>query len=171
MAERYPTILAGQRITASLLSSMQPQVVIKLADESRASTTTMANDSELSLSVEANATYALTSYIVYSQNLAAGASAGIAIGWSGPTSATLRWTSGGTSGPTATTTQDVTAQPIGSTRSLPANLSTFMAAMVFGKLVTSSTAGTLYLQWAQVASDATPTIVRSDSWMQLRRTS
>ena len=167
----YPAILAGQTATAGLLTSMLPSIAYKGADESRASTTTMANDSALTLAVEANAVYALTGYIPYSQNLAAGASAGITIGWSGPSGATLLWTSGGTSGPTATTTQDVTSNTISQTRQLPSNLGTFMSAIPFGTLVTSGTAGTLAFQWSQVASNATATIVRAGSWIQLRRVS
>lgn len=167
----YPPIPAGKILTSGLLTSMLPLHVEKLADESRASTTTMTNDSDLVLGVEANAIYRVIAYIIYSQNLAAGASAGITIGWSGPTGATLTWTSGGTSGPTQTTTQDVTAQPISLTRQLPSNLGTFMAAMPLGLLTTSSTAGNFALQWAQVASSATPTLVRAGSWVELRRLS
>jgi hypothetical protein len=167
----YPTIPAGKTVTAGLLTSMLPLTVEKLADESRASSTTMTNDSELLLAVEANAVYRLIGYIIYSQNLAAGASAGITIGWSGPSGATLQWTSGGTSGPTATTTQDVTQNSIAQTRQLPANLGTNMVGMPIGTLTTSSTAGNLRLQWAQVASSATATIVRAGSWLELRRMS
>jgi hypothetical protein len=167
----YPTISPGTTITAGLLTSMLPLAVQKPSDEPRASTTTMTNDGDLLLPVEANAVYELTAYIVYSQNLAASSTTGITIGWSAPSGATLTWTSGGTSGPTQTTTQDVTAQPISLTRQLPSNLGTNMAAMPFGTLTVSSTAGNFALQWAQVASNGTATIVKAGSWLHLRRTS
>ncbi|MFB7867003.1 hypothetical protein [Streptomyces sp. NPDC056069] len=165
----YPVPLAGQIITPSLLTSLMPLDAIKTTDESRASSATMANDAELSIAVAANAKYQLTGYVIYSQNLAASATTGIKIGWSGPTSATMLWTSGGTDGPTSLTGQDVTSQIISATRSLPSNLGTFMTAIPFGVLTTVGNSGTLNLQWAQVASNATPTIMRAGSWIRLRR--
>lgn len=168
---KYPSLYAGQRATADLLDSMLPLQATKSADTSRASTTTLTADPDLQLAVAANAVYTVIGYIVYSQNATASSTTGITIGWSGPTSATLQWTSGGTSGPTATTTQDVVSNSISGTRSLPSNLGTSMVAMPFGKLVTSSTAGTLAMTWAQVASNATATLMRAGSWLELRRVS
>ncbi|MFF2331860.1 MULTISPECIES: hypothetical protein [unclassified Streptomyces] len=165
----YPPVLAGDLITASLLTSLMPLEALKTADESRASSATMANDAELSIPVVANAKYQVQGYLIYSQNLAASATTGIKIGWSAPTGASLLWTSGGTDGPTSLTGQDVTSQTIAATRSLPSNLGTFMTGIPFGTLTTVGAAGTFTLQWAQVASNATPTIVRASSWIRLRR--
>lgn len=165
----YPTIAAGQRVTASLLTSMLPITVVKQADEQRSSTTTMATDAELTLAVVANATYLFEGYVSYSQNLGASSTAGIKIGWTAPTGASLTWSSDGTDGPTSLTGQDATSQPITQTRSLPANGVTSMRAAPTGLLTVSSTAGTFGLQWAQVSSSATPTFVRAGSWLRLIR--
>jgi hypothetical protein len=167
----YPVYQAGQRVTAGLLASAQPLSAIKGADESRASTTTLTADAELTLAVAAGATYELEAYLVYSQNLAASSTTGIKIGWSGPSGAALLWTSNGTDGPTSLTGNDVTAQSISATRSLPANLGTSMSASASGLLTVAGTAGTLALTWAQVASNATPTLMRAGSWVRLLRTS
>lgn len=173
------TWVVGEVVTAAMMNAevrdqfnsliADDVIVRKTADETRTSTTTMANDTSLTIGVQASAAYALTGYVIYSQNLAASATTGIKIGWSGPASATLQWTSGGTDGPTSLTGQDVTSQTLASTRSLPSNLGTFMTAIPFGYLATAGSSGSLSLQWAQVASNATGTIVRAGSWLRLRR--
>ena len=61
----YPNILAGQRITAALLNSMQPQTVIKPTDQSVTSSTTVVNDNDLVSAVLASATYIFTCYLDY----------------------------------------------------------------------------------------------------------
>ncbi|MFF7180134.1 hypothetical protein [Streptomyces sp. NPDC008121] len=156
--------------TAELLESMLPLEAVKVSDEPRNSTTTMANDAALVVPVEANAMYTVGGYIIYSQNLAASASTGIKLGWAGPAGATMQWTSGGTDSPTSLTGQDVTSQAITATRNLPSNLGTYMSAIPFGTLFTAGAAGTLAVQWAQIASNGTPTIVRAGSRLCLRRT-
>lgn len=166
----YPELLSGQEITPELLALIVPLEARKLADEPR-SNATLATDSTLFVPVAAQAAYEVTGYIIYSQNLAASATSGITIGWSAPAGATFQWTSGGTSGTTATTTQDVTVQNLAATRGLPSNLGTRMSGIPFGTLVTSVTAGTFALRWAQVATSATATIVHADSWIRLRRVS
>lgn len=173
------TWVVGEVVTAAQLNaeirdqfntvSADDVIARRTTDLTRTSTTTMANDPDLTIGVAANAAYALTGYIIYSQNLAASATTGIKIGWSGPASATLQWTSGGTDGPTSLTGQDVTSQNISATRSLPSNLGTPMAAIPFGYLATVGTSGSLTFQWAQVASNATGTVVRAGSWIRLRR--
>lgn len=45
---QYPDFLAGQRLTATLLGATVPDVTVKSAAQVRTSTTTYANDSELS---------------------------------------------------------------------------------------------------------------------------
>lgn len=167
----YPTIAAGQRVTASLLASMLPLSVVKATDEQRSSNTTMTTDNALTLAVAANATYLFEGYVSYSQNLGASSTAGIKIGWTAPIGATLTWSSDGTDGPTSLTGQDATSQPITQTRSLPANGVTSMRAAPTGLLTTGGTAGAFALQWAQVSSSATPTIVRAGSWVRLIRVS
>ena len=70
MAEAYPTLLAGQRITASLLSSMQPQTARKTADTSVTASTTVAPDKHIQFEVLANAVYIWWGWIKYSADTA-----------------------------------------------------------------------------------------------------
>jgi hypothetical protein len=149
---------------------MQPLSAVKAADEPRASTVTLAADSDLTLAVAAGATYEVEAYLAYSQNLAASSTTGIKIGWSAPSGSSLLWSSGGTDGPTSLTGQDVTANSLAQTRSLPSNLATLMRADAIGLLTVGGTAGAFAVTWTQVASNATATIVRAGSWLRLIRT-
>ena len=61
----YPQIFAGRRLTPSLLTSMLPVQLWKNANTDRASTTTLADDPDLTTVLEANATYRVTFYLHY----------------------------------------------------------------------------------------------------------
>jgi hypothetical protein len=62
---QYPTIPAGTRLTGTLLQSMLPLEAYKAADTTRSSTTTFADDPDLVLTLEANATYWVEMFIKY----------------------------------------------------------------------------------------------------------
>ena len=55
----YPVYTAGQRLTAALLSAMQPIVVQMSADQSVTNSTTLTNVTELTFSMAASAKYEL----------------------------------------------------------------------------------------------------------------
>jgi hypothetical protein len=163
----YPAIAAGQRITASLLTSMLPVFVTKAADEPATSSTTLQNDDELFLTLSASATYALDGYLI-----TAGATVttgDLKIDWTVPSGTTMKYTSFGVvvSSPAvqyeATVNASSTARPIGT------NGSSDMGVPVRAVIITSTTAGTLQLRWAQNTSSATPTIIRAGSWLRLTR--
>lgn len=65
MADRYPEIFAGQDIDADTLVNMQPMIVSKPSATSRASTTTLAADPDLTVQLEANAIYFVEFHIHY----------------------------------------------------------------------------------------------------------
>lgn len=184
MAESYPTPLAGQRITASLLRSMLPIVARKTADTSRNSTTTATPDPHLQFEVEANAVYAMDGYVKYDSPT----NADFAVDWSAPAGALGEWVGVGAGhSPVigATTglalqgdTQDArgyllrleandltTARSFGGlgTGNIPISLH------LKGMLRVGSTAGTYSFDWAQGASQATNTTVYTDSWIRLQR--
>lgn len=169
----YPTAYAGQRITADQLNAMQPLYVEKAADQSVTSSTTNTDDTALLLPVEANAKYILTGMLLYS----ARSDTDIKIGWTAPTSATLDWIAhaqiqGGTTGIASSgivvdrQIQGNSAFPLGGAA---AENTTYMTATVSGRLVTSTTAGDLQLNWAQITSNATASIMRAGSWLMLTR--
>ncbi|MFE3762264.1 hypothetical protein ACFXPI_10925 [Streptomyces sp. NPDC059104] len=169
----YPVISAGQRITAGLLTSMLPAPIFKAADQSVTNSTTNVNDNHLLSAVAANATYIITGMLLYS----ARTDTDVKIGFSGPSGAAMDWiahaqSQDGTGG-LASTGVVVDKQSIGNT-SFPlggfgAENTTIMTAPLWGRLVTSSTAGTFQLNWAQRVSNATASIMRANSWILLTR--
>ncbi|MFJ3834436.1 hypothetical protein ACIPY6_02845 [Streptomyces sp. NPDC090054] len=169
----YPVIQAGQRITAGLLTSMQPSPIVKPADESRTSTTTNTNDLHLLVPVAANATYLATGLLLYS----ARTDTDIRIGWTGPSGAVFDWiihaqsqdgTGGVASAGIVVDRQSIAGGgfPLGG---FAAENTTIMTGTLSGRLVTSATAGNLQLNWAQRISNATSSIMRAGSWILLER--
>ena len=69
---RYPSIYAGQRLTGTLLQSMMPDIIVKNTNEDRPSTTTLANDTDLVATLEANAVYHVVMYVHFAALDAAG---------------------------------------------------------------------------------------------------
>jgi hypothetical protein len=170
---RYPEILAGNRITAQLLDSMLPDVVVKAANETVTSSTTLQNDDELFVSVEANAQYEVSLRLLHdSDNTAA---ADVKMSWTGPSGATMFWgghganvaESGASSGTITATNMET--HLINETMTFGGGDSTGTYAILGGVLVTSSTAGTLQYQWAQNTSNAIASTVRAGSTLSVRR--
>lgn len=166
--QQYPTILAGDRITASLLTSTLPISVIKSADETRISTVTPTNDSEIFLAVEANAIYRVVGFFKYNSD----ATADFRITWTGPAGATFEYVAVAID--TATTTVNGTVQMATNTiaTSRPyggAGTASNVGMDISGTLRVGSTAGTLQLQWAQGTSQAITTTLKADSWITLER--
>ncbi|MFD5419506.1 hypothetical protein ACFWJT_15955 [Streptomyces sp. NPDC127069] len=169
----YPTIRAGTRLTASLLNNSLPIYVQKASDQAVASSTTNVNDLELLAPVETDAIYLVRGMLLYS----ARTDTDIKIGWTGPASATFDWiahaqSQDGTGG-LAGSGVVVDRQSIGNT-SFPlggfgAETTTVMTAPFWGRMVTSSVAGNLQLNWAQRVSNATGSIMRAGSWLELKR--
>ncbi|MFH9038508.1 hypothetical protein ACH4FA_03915 [Streptomyces sp. NPDC017966] len=133
----------------------QIQFARKTADESVVSSTTLQNDNHLVLPVVANATYTLFLMCIFS-----GATTGdIKFDWTVPSGTVLRWSDQtGVSG--LHSDVDVYSAPGGTTQ---------VAFQIWATVVTSSTAGNVQFRWAQNASDATATIVRTNSSLQLTR--
>lgn len=170
MAEAYPTLLAGQRLTAALLRSMLPQTVRKTADESRSATTTYADDTHLVFAAEANAVYTMVGWIKYFADPTPDIKVSIAVpsgclgewAWNMPGSNTLGT---GTVGyAIRTETNDVNGSRTGYGTSDSNHFTP-----ISGLFRMSSTAGNIALQWAQNTSNATATTLFTDSWMQFQR--
>lgn len=171
----YPTVAAGQRITAALLQSMIPNVVVKSADQSIANDTSNQNDLHLFAPVEANASYIVEGMLLY----AAHSSADIRMGWTVPAGATFDWiihaqintvTGGLATGGIVVDRQSAgnSAFPLGG---FGAENTTVMTGLLRGRVETAGTAGTLQLNWAQLTANATASIMKARSWISLRRTS
>ena len=182
MAEQYPTFLAGQRLTASLLTSSQPMTARKTSDTSRASTTTTTADPELTFELVANGVYIWDGWLKYT-GIAAG---DINIDFTIPTGALGEYTAfgagrgvisaTGTPGVLQANTADTNgymirteSNDISQARSFGAIAGTDFSLLMSGIVRVSTTAGTFALEWAQAVSDATATVVYTDSWMRLQR--
>lgn len=141
----------------------------KTSDQTVTSSATLVNDTELVVPVVANAKYILTGMIIYR----AAATPQIRTTWAVPAGATMLWNPGALS-------SSVTATPDGSINRAVYDLSVVPAlgcsgaaqsvvAHATGRVVTTATAGNLQFQWAQATSNATGTVVKSGSWIQLVR--
>jgi hypothetical protein len=182
MPEAYPTLLAGQRITASLLRAMQSQVARKTADTSITASTTPVADPHITFSVEANAVYVWTGWVKYD-----GATGGdVLLSFNAPSGALGEWTGhgagitviGAASTPTLETDTVRTNGYMIRTESNDVTQSRSFGALGVGNALTvdikgtlrvSSTAGTFALTWAQNASSATATTLYTDSYISLQR--
>jgi len=171
MAQFYPQFTAGEDITADKLNSMLGLTAWKTATESVTSSTTLQNDDELFLTVEANATYIM--FMVLFHDSDTGAAADTKIGWSAPASATMNWGVHGantaSTSSTAVTSVNMQTRTIIEVAAFGGGDSTGTMALVGGTLVTSGTAGTFRLQWAQETSNAVATNVRAGSYLTLKR--
>lgn len=144
------------------MQGIAPLSAVKAADESVTSSTTLQNDDALFVSVASNASYLFFCYLDYE-----GASAGdLKFSWSVPTSATMRFTIIGQtsagSAQTAITGSESTSYAIGADAAATLN-----AVLMAGTLITSSSSGTLQLQWAQNSSSGTATKVHAQSFLAL----
>lgn len=171
-ANTYPAIAAGDDITADLLSSMLPRMIVKPAATARISTGTVTDDPDLSMQVEANAVYIVEFHIYYASIDAAK----IKTQWTVPAGVTGNRA---VQGPGSTANQanmDNVSMRSGvhlyntavtyGTRDSAVNQAFFYEESM---LTTSGAGGTLALQWAQGASTATNTTVANGSWMRVTR--
>jgi len=183
MPEAYPTYLAGQRITASLLASGQPQTARKTADTQRAAVTTPAADPHLAFTVIAGAVYVLDGWIKYDGPTAAD----LLLDWSAPSGTEGEWLGWGVGHspvisfnttpaivsdsvqsrgyPIRTESNDVTAAKSFGCLGVGTALTMELKATVR----VGSTGGTYSLDWAQQTSDASNVTLFTDSWLRLLR--
>ncbi|MEI5100286.1 hypothetical protein RB200_19385 [Streptomyces sp. PmtG] len=170
MPEAYPTPLAGQRATATLLRSMQPQTVRKTADESRAATTTFLDDTHLVFPAEAAAVYTMVGWIKYF----ADPTPDIKMQFAVPSGCLGEWAwlmpgSGTAAGATTGYSIRTETNDVASFRTGYGTSDTTQFTPVSGLFRMSTTAGNISLQWAQNTSNATATVLYTDSWLTFLR--
>lgn len=163
-------IVPGARILASAARNAYPQAVVKAIDQSDPSPSepTPGDDLELHLPVAASAVYAFCCYLGYDGDDDTRPNGGLNYQWAVPVGAAMRFTSigrtfGGGS-QVSKTQKESTAYQLGSTGAGIA-----MAALMAGTLVTSTTSGTLQLQWAtwELGGLRPVTIVHAQSFLAL----
>lgn len=189
MTEAYPILLAGQRITASLLSSMQCMTARKTADTSRTSVTVVSADPHLQFTLAANGVYTWWGWLKYDGDSTVGAG-DLAVDFSGPSGILGEWvaigagvdrvigatdaaspaftvnTQAATGYMLRTETNDVTAAR---TYGTVGTGNTPLTLDLHGTIRVASTGGVFSLDWAQRASSATATTLYTDSWINMLR--
>jgi hypothetical protein len=145
----------------------QQQVVIKTADESVTSSTTVQDDNHLSMTLNANTNYWLDGLL-----LVDGAAAGdFKLQFVVP-SGTIRWLADGPDSSAAATTDIVDRNwKAGSLTTIMGTIASGTTTIlpVSGIIRTAASGGTFKLQWAQGTSSATATRVFTNSFLRVTR--
>ncbi|MEV6569913.1 hypothetical protein [Streptomyces sp. NPDC051577] len=147
------------------------QTVVKSADETRTSTTTVADDGHLAASLEANSVYRWSSVLLIDGPEAADAT----LTWTVPSGATGGWSpvagTLGTTVPDGSAQIKVAARQYGSNSDIGVMASSAslagIIAMPTGIVTTGATPGLLRLRWAQQTTNATPVTLKSGSTLQV----
>lgn len=162
-----PTWSSGQVLNASDVNSwLVPLLVVKPGDTSRSSTTTLTADPDLTFAVAASATYQWECYLDYEGGVQGNSD--LKLQWSVPASATMRFGSQYVSSAGATRVFDTSTQA--STVTPGSNGAGVLQGIhMQGSVVTSSTAGSVTLTWAQNTSSGTATIVHAQSFLMAQR--
>lgn len=161
-------LLAGQRLTAAGLQAIAPLQAWKSSDTSRASTTTLTADPDLTFPVAASAVYRLDGLLGYTGDVTG--SGGIQFAFTVPAGATLQWSAFYYA--TAVSAAGLNlAGTAGAGIAISAVTDGAVQLPVFvrGWLSVSTTPGTLALTWAQNASDANATVLKAGSHLTLMR--
>ena len=156
-------VLAAADVNEQLVNT---KYAIKPADTSRASTTTLANDPDLTVSVDANKTYYVQVTIIYT---AVSGSGDLKFAWTVPAGTVFS----GTVMNDATTVNMGAYQAggtlISQTQSFVGGGASILASAFSGVLAIGGSSGSFTLQWAQQTSNVTATVVKQGSHMFLRR--
>lgn len=163
------TAVAATTIPASdhneLLADMEAinRFVRKTADESVTSSTTLQNDNELALSIDATGTYVFDLFVIAQS--AANSAGDIKIGFTNPTG-TLYFVGFGPHNAAASSSENgewianFDPTPYGTTTSPGVGI------YMHGLLIATAT-GTLQMRWAQNSSNANATTIKAGSHMRM----
>lgn len=166
---------AGQGLTAAALNALVPLEAVLSANKTATSDITFEDLADLTIAVQANATYELTGLFVASS--AANAAGDVKYRFSYPANATLTVTGPGPHNTLASGSQSdgewfyVLLDTASPTSDMPYGASAAGAATIInGRLVVGATAGNLVVGWAQQSSNANATTFQAGSYIRLRRT-
>jgi hypothetical protein len=163
--------LAGQDLTAGDLTAAFDitRTVYQTADQTRNNSTSLLSSTDLVLSMAINSSYILEACIIYDSN----STADFKYSFSLPTGATIRQTPWGSDiGDTSIHTMilhdayDTAGFSAGGVAA-----GTMMSIKPTGRIVMSTTAGNLVVQFAQNVANASDTKLKRDSWLRLTKVS
>lgn len=161
-----PTWSVGQVLTADDVNTwLVPMEALKTGDQAVTSSTALVNDSQLFLSVAANAAYRFECWLAW----IATTGADIKWTWAVPAGASLLYSALRNEG--GTTLYNNSANVYQDSDVLMANGSSPLVTSVTmkGVLQTSGTSGTVRLKWAQNTTSGSSTHVRAPSYIELQR--
>lgn len=169
---RYPALYAGQRFTAEVASSMLPLFAAKSGSTDRTSTTAVTADPELQVELEASAEYEFS----FMLRIGGNQTGRIDIQMTTPAGATgsysctrLVSTATADSGDATEVRSSTRISYNVETTFSPISTSAHQVLIGTGRVITSSTAGTFSIDWAQNVSNATATTMHSDSFIKFTR--
>lgn len=166
----YPAIVAGQDLTASLMSG-QEWTAWKTGPTSRASNVTPTADPDLSIPVVAGATYDIRGILGYTADgpVNSGSPGGIQFTLTAPAGSAGGWSAIGDAPGTVLAPGIFPFTAWGGTHAFNGRGATASAAIIEGTLLVGATPGNLALSWCQAGSDATPTVLLAGCKLVARR--
>jgi hypothetical protein len=162
-----PTWTPGEVLASADVNSwFVPLAAYKASDTSRTSTTTLANDPDLTLAVAANCVYTVDLYLDFDGDTTG--TGDLKLGWAVPASTTMRYGAAydNTSPAASCGTTFTQASTISAATNGAGVLQSFSAK---GTIITSAAAGNVVLKWAQNTSNPTATIIHAQSYLTARR--
>lgn len=147
---------------------LAPVFVVKSANESVSSSTTLQNDDELLVSLTANRTYEISGVL----RVSGSTSGDITIAWTGPAGSTMHTVVHGLGASGSAGSDDIIFLYEGPGTASPGTFgttATIRAIHYHGFIRVGGDSGNLRLVWAQGSSNATATVVHSGSFMCVRR--
>jgi len=162
-----------REFTVDWTSPGVPQIVLKTADETVTSSTTLQDDDHLKFNGPPNQKIFFDLYLRI--NTAAGATSDFKCGWSYPAGVTMNWgldaagerVAGFTGAMQPASTAD---DGLSETETLNVGLgnvtTTFMLVHIAGWIFFGANSGTIQFRWAQNTSDVTGTVLKQDSFLK-----
>jgi hypothetical protein len=160
------TVSAGGNIATTGIG--QTLFARKPGNTSRASTTVLAADPDLTVALPANATYVVRGLIIYDADAAGDMMMDVNV----PAGSTSTWMGQGAgTGVSAVTAQVFVTTTAGAGAPAFGGLGagTNLGVPIEGIIRTAGTAGNYVIRWAQNSSNAVPTIFKTDSFILLTR--
>ncbi|MFE9765125.1 hypothetical protein ACFYPC_11420 [Streptomyces sp. NPDC005808] len=165
----YPDMRAGQRMLVDVLRSTIYDEVVKATTETVTNSITYQDDNELFLPAGASAKYRFDLLLLHSS----GTTGKFKMQFTAPAGSTVAWGVAGayTAVTSSNPVSDVSlpSRTLSDVLGLGGGNLTGTTAFISGVLTTSSTAGNLMFQWAQITSDAAATQVRAGSTLRMKR--
>ncbi len=150
-------------VFSAIVTELRPLPALKVGDQTVNNSITLVNDAGLAVAVAASAAYAYELHLTYNSN----GTANFKTNWTLPSGGTVVRSNLLAVAGANTQHSSFTGPLVGGLLGAGADAALDM----WGYFTTSTTAGTLQLQWAQTVANVSDTIVRDGSFLVVRRLS